>query len=269
MSTDNWRPEVDAADFFGHQKKRMEVDSRRPVIRRPSDLVGPGINKTAVRLSNFNDSSAMFNGFYSADAGALNAPNAAEPFVGFTVSDSVLGGMQVFRGVNSGIEYRRLFKRSSMDPDSISWDNAPWESDVPASAIAPAASSISVPTGTSAFVDLPMPATFNTNGDPDTYAVVSGNRLQIKRPGTYTGYLMVETLASFLLEMSFTHPAMVPGGEKTYAGTAVLSSGGLWRPFTFATKETTRDIRVAVKHSQGSSQTVYLSQLSITRIGDA
>lgn len=71
----NWREEINAADYFGHQKKKQEIENRRPVIRRASDLVGPGIGASAVRITDFNDILATYNGYYSARAGAYSAPN--------------------------------------------------------------------------------------------------------------------------------------------------------------------------------------------------
>lgn len=34
----NWRTEVDAEDYFGHQKKKLDIADRRPLIRRGSGL---------------------------------------------------------------------------------------------------------------------------------------------------------------------------------------------------------------------------------------
>lgn len=122
--SDNWRQEVDAEDYFGHQKKKLSVADRRPVIRRASDLVGPGIGASATRITDFNDLLATYNGYYSATPGARHAPNDAEAFVGHVVMDDTLGGRQVFTGLTSRSEYARVFVRNPGDPtnpDTILW----------------------------------------------------------------------------------------------------------------------------------------------------
>ena len=118
---ENWRTETEATDYFGHQKKRVALDQRRPVIRRASDLVGPGIGAAAVRLTDLNDVLATFNGFYSCLATASNAPNATQSHIGFVSSDSEIGGIQMFYGMSDGIARRRIFTRNPADPSSIVW----------------------------------------------------------------------------------------------------------------------------------------------------
>lgn len=117
----NWRTDVDSTDYFQRQKKALAVADRRPVIRRASDLVGPGIAATAIKITDFNDQLATYNGYYSALAGASNAPNGDEAFVGMTVMDDFLGGRQVYTGLSSDTEYTRLFLRNPGDPSSITW----------------------------------------------------------------------------------------------------------------------------------------------------
>lgn len=117
----NWRTEVDALDYFQHQKKQAAVDNRRPVIRKASDLVGPGIGANATVITNFNDTLATFDGYFSAAAGTANAPTAGQAYVGIVTSDSTLGGMQVFHGLTDGGTYKRLFTRNPADASSIAW----------------------------------------------------------------------------------------------------------------------------------------------------
>lgn len=117
----NWRTETNAEDYFGHQKKQLQVADRRPVIRRADQLVGPGIASTAVRITDFNDLLAQFNGFFSTLDDVLNGPAVEQYYVGTVVSDSELGGVQAFYGMENGILYRRIFTRNPGDPESISW----------------------------------------------------------------------------------------------------------------------------------------------------
>lgn len=129
----NWRVEDSAETYFGHQKKTLAVADRRPVIRRASDIVGPGINAMATRITDYNDILATYNGYYSSEAGASNAPNSDEAFVGITVMDSALGGYQQFTGLDTGTEYRRIFTRNPSDPDMIFWGAwvVTWEEPAP------------------------------------------------------------------------------------------------------------------------------------------
>lgn len=117
----NWRTEVDAQDYFGHQKKQLNVADRRPVIRKASDLVGPGIGLSATRITDFNNLLATFDGYYSAEAGAANAPTDDQQYVGITTMDAELGGVQVFYGLTDNGVYRRIFTRNPADASAIYW----------------------------------------------------------------------------------------------------------------------------------------------------
>lgn len=122
MSDKNWRTETNGADYFGNQKKRAELADRRPVPRKPSDIgLGPGISANAVRITDFNDTLATYDGFFSAGAGALNAPTVDDEFVGSVTSDSTLGGVQLFTALATEILYKRVFQRNPADPSTIYW----------------------------------------------------------------------------------------------------------------------------------------------------
>lgn len=120
---ENWPIITDAGDYFGQEKKKVSLEQRRPQIRKASDLVGPGIAATAVRITDFNDTLATYNGFFSAKAGALNAPNGTHDFVGYTVADSEFGGMQVFRSMTSAAQFVRMMRRNPGDPEFITWSS--------------------------------------------------------------------------------------------------------------------------------------------------
>lgn len=121
MSDQNWRTETNAGDYFGHQQKQLKIADRRPVIRNATDLVGPGITSNAVRITNFNDVLATFDGYFSADIGATNAPNATDAFVGYVSSDAELGGTQQFSDLTSQVVWTRTFTRSPLDASTIRW----------------------------------------------------------------------------------------------------------------------------------------------------
>lgn len=119
--TANWRTPVNAEDYFGAQKKSTTVADRRPLIRKASDLVGPGISAFAVRVTDWNDLLATFDGYFSSEAGADFAPNATDQFVGHVASDVEFGGTQVLTSLASGIVYRRAFVRAAFDSEAIEW----------------------------------------------------------------------------------------------------------------------------------------------------
>lgn len=138
MSTQNWRPQISAEDYFGHKQKQLDVADRRPVIRKPADLagMGPGINAVCTPITDFNDLIAAYNGYYSAEL-ALNGPfpnpgdgRDSGKYVGMVVTDSEIGGYQQFTRVPNmylndyGNVYRREFSRADSDPDYIDW--GPW-----------------------------------------------------------------------------------------------------------------------------------------------
>lgn len=115
----NWRPIVTAADYLTNQKKTAAVADRRPVIRRASDLVGPGIAGQATRITDFDNVLATFNGFFSSAPGANKAPNPTGSFVGVVSCDSSLGGIQDFTELSSGVKYTRIFQRNPADASTI------------------------------------------------------------------------------------------------------------------------------------------------------
>lgn len=117
----NWRTEVNSEDYFRHQKKQLQIADRRPVIRRASDLVGPGIAATCVRITDYNDLLATYNGFFSSAPDAANAPTGDDPYVGTVASDAELGGIQTFTNLTTEDRYQRVFRRNPTDAATIYW----------------------------------------------------------------------------------------------------------------------------------------------------
>lgn len=128
---ENWRTEVDASDYFGNRQKKLNVADRRPVIRRASDLVGPGIDVNSLRVDNLNNPLATYNGFYSyksvADVGNptadtdSGAPTDGDDYVGTISSDAEIGGIQTFTNITTEVVYQRVFRRSPGDASFIYW----------------------------------------------------------------------------------------------------------------------------------------------------
>lgn len=128
---ENWRTEITALDYFGHQQKKNAVADRRPLIRKPSDLVGPGIGANAVRVTDWGGPTgapgtdygilSVYDGYFSSAPGAANAPEATAAYVGFVVSDDELGGVQTLVRLDTGVRYRRTFNRNPSDPHTLYW----------------------------------------------------------------------------------------------------------------------------------------------------
>lgn len=269
----NWRfdGEVGASseDYFRSQKKQLQVADRRPVIRKSSDIVGPGIGATAVRITDFNNILATYNGYFSALPDAVNGPGVPFPevtgFIGYTVMDSELGGMQVFNalGPNVAFEYTRTFVRNPGDEDSISWGLWRTSGPIPASTRPILPQSTLVPPGTPTYL---AAADMEAIGEPGTYRPDFGG-LQIQRQGVYTGYLRVEGPSALVIdELWIEHP---DGSTNTRYGFSNFTlGGGITRPLTFYVTAPGEYVRVEVTHSTGSNQpmswTCYL-----TRTGDA
>lgn len=119
--SESWRVPIDAGDYFGHRQKKLDLADRRPVPRKAADIVGPGIDSGAVRVTNWNDLLALFNGYYSSLRGALNAPTTTEDFIGYTSMDEVLGGVQTLTSLTNDSRYSRTFYRNPADPESITF----------------------------------------------------------------------------------------------------------------------------------------------------
>ena len=128
----NWRPEVDAGDYFGHRQREFDIADRRPVARKPSDLagMGPGVNAEAVRIVDFNDRLAQYDGYFSS-ARSLNGPRPEESgpdtgydtnlYVGQVTVDASLGGLQEFTDLATGLVWRRTFVRAPLDETFLTW----------------------------------------------------------------------------------------------------------------------------------------------------
>lgn len=132
--TSNWRTDVDAGDYFLHQKKKNEVADRRPVIRRAVDLVGPGIADVAIRVTDWNNVLATYNGYFSSVRAANGpvlagpGPNAGfdvNPYVGTVTSDAEIGGVQTITDLVTTTRYQRVFRRNLTDPSMLYW--GPWK----------------------------------------------------------------------------------------------------------------------------------------------
>lgn len=271
----NWRIPTDATDYLLHRQKQGDLEQRRPNIRQASDLVGPGIGAYAVRLTDFDDVLATFNGFFSSLPGALNAPNSTGTFVGMTAVDSEMGGVQVFTEMESGDEYRRTFQRYPGDESVILWGT--WQGEEETGGIVPTAVDTpnyrvtSVPAGTT-FTPLRVPEIDGiglTDTFESTYAA-SGVALNILRPGVYSGHVSINMTGTGLtaaLNVNMPDKASM----RTRAYLSVPAAGGIRLSFLFINTSTAvRTLSLSLFHSHASAaQNVSWRELQITRLGDA
>lgn len=73
----NWSIPTDMLDFMNQSEKRLGNEERRPVVKSPVDLLGPGFagGPLCTPMTDFNDKNFWFNGMYYAPKGTLNGPN--------------------------------------------------------------------------------------------------------------------------------------------------------------------------------------------------
>lgn len=263
MSDQNWRTDVTAGDYFLHQKKQSEIERRRPTIRAASDLVGPGIGANAVRLDDFNDLLATFNGYYSSAAGAAHAPTSAEAFVGHVVSDATLGGRQEFTGLTTGVEYTRTFTRSPIDPEALAWGDWTERRRVLSTTWTVGDNDTDVLPGNDAVLEAPS---LSSVGEPGVYER-SDTAIAIRKPGIYTGSVQVgDRVGSTIATISFYQPQ----GEFTEPSThlTVPLAQTFYIPFTVAALDGNQAFYVAVQHSASDTRALWW-RFNCTRVGDA
>lgn len=118
-----WTIPEDTFGYLRHEQKRLDNQNRRPAALVAMDLVGPGIAKSATRVTNLNDPIALNNGFFSAAAGAEGAPAAGIDYVFVTISDAELGGVQIIWPVSTASlqTFWRKFTRNPLDPTYITF----------------------------------------------------------------------------------------------------------------------------------------------------
>lgn len=122
----DWRPSIDADDFFRNMEKRMSITERQPNIRKASDLVGPGIASYAIRLLDWNSQSARHNGFWiTQDAANGPVDELGGPLMGITVASETGEVVQVAFAQGNGP--MRMYSRQVTAPGGIAPDFQPWQ----------------------------------------------------------------------------------------------------------------------------------------------
>lgn len=267
--SEDWRIETNGVDYLRGQQKRVAIEQRRPVIRKASDLVGPGIGATATVITDYNDVLATFNGYYSSEAGALYAPNSTEAFVGSVVMDSTLGGVQTFTSLSTGVEYRRTFIRNPSDESSISFGAWVSNETIPATAFTPISNNIAqqiteFDNNVDTVMTMPL---MEFIGNQFTYTRTN-TQLVITRPGVYSGYFWWRTT-----ENIYTDTLLIefPNGDgQTYDVLYnVISGSGIQVPLHFVTTGTEGFVRVTGYQHDSANKHAEFERLHISRLGDA
>lgn len=265
--TQNWRISgetgADAGDYFSHQKKQLQVADRRPVIRRASDLVGPGIASQAVRVSDLNGELATFNGYYSVSVGTNGAPNSVENFIGFTIADAEFGGQQKFTGLTSGTEYNRTFIRNPSDETSIVY--SPWSGQrVLPTAVGRAINPREVLPDDE--TTLQSPNLTYTDGGEETFEPTT-NGIRFLRTGVYTGHVQVG-VNSGVTTASVRVFVPQDTGRYDYNHLGTILGPSAYYPFTCWVTIPFGMLNVSVEHSEASPRDIWF-RAGITRLGDA
>lgn len=267
MSTDDWRIGQDGTDYLLHQQKRVALEQRRPVIRKASDLVGPGIAAGAIPLDDLNGVLGTFNGYYSAIEGTAHAPNDTEAFVGQTVSDPLLGGKQTFTGLESNTEYTRTFRRNPANPESVVWSEWSGQRVPPMGQGIEFTRSITVPMNETTTLNPPVLSFIG--GGSKVFERVSNTGVRIKKPGVYTGHIQVGANS---LSAGGNLGITMPQGDgmlNLMHLNQIIAPATAYFPFTFWTTVGQRVLSVNLLHVDPSPTLKWYYRMSILRVGDA
>lgn len=117
----DWRPVTSGDDWMREQEKRITSEERRPLIQKPSDLLGPGIAPFASPLADWSSQTARFNGFWVADD-ADNAPDAGV-FLGLSIAsaDGHVTQLAFAHGAVPALWMRQLHTHAGQQPTFTAW----------------------------------------------------------------------------------------------------------------------------------------------------
>lgn len=94
MPVTGWNQPTSAKDYFRDVDKNLDRQERRPVVRRASDLLGPGFGPYAQVVGDWNEDTAAFTGFFYSEPGALNSPDNLLHWIGQVISTPSGFGVQ-------------------------------------------------------------------------------------------------------------------------------------------------------------------------------
>lgn len=96
MKNQNWPIVTDASGHFQQTEKRLGMEERRPRINKASDLLGPLAGPSAVLLNDtLNSDKLAFNGLFIVPPGAPESPDPAVWWIGQSIAQDGIGGVQV------------------------------------------------------------------------------------------------------------------------------------------------------------------------------
>lgn len=94
-STHDWPVPQNAPDWVGRTEKRLGALERRDgPVSQVLQIVGPGQNKQALLIGDWNDPMAANNGYFWSKPGALHAPDGVRVWTGSVVARTDNSGMQ-------------------------------------------------------------------------------------------------------------------------------------------------------------------------------
>jgi hypothetical protein len=86
---------TDIQSWMRDVRRRLTSLENRPPATSALALLGPGIDSVATLIADWNDDTVYFNGTYYCEAGADNAPDSINRWVGQVLIDDVGSGYQV------------------------------------------------------------------------------------------------------------------------------------------------------------------------------
>lgn len=117
-------------------------EARRPLVKKASDLMGPGLAPQAVEIPDWNGPETEFNGLYVSRPGALHTPDSAKWWIGLNIAQPGGYGIQKVWDYRSGgtpvshvrsftlVGDTRLFSPWSVDggtsptgPATVAWED--------------------------------------------------------------------------------------------------------------------------------------------------
>lgn len=109
--------------------KRILHEERRPQIRTAADIMGPSLGPFAIRIDDWNQDEAAFNGIVYTEPGALHSPDGDAYWMGTTMGTVDGFGIQhvwEYRSTNVGDPIRQFVRRFATPGIALriysSWD---------------------------------------------------------------------------------------------------------------------------------------------------
>jgi hypothetical protein len=92
----------DPTDFSGWMRdvsRRLTALETRAPVSAALNLLGPGIDSSAALVNDWNDDTIYYNGYYYSEAGADNAPDEVNRWLGLVLIDTTGSGYQLLVAV--------------------------------------------------------------------------------------------------------------------------------------------------------------------------